>query len=183
MDSLSVIIEDKGAKKMSLIQSERLSIRHLTLEDSAFIFNLLNDSSWIKYIGDKGIKTEEDAKKYIQNGPVQMYTDYGFGLYVVSLKESGVPIGMCGLIKRPSLEDIDLGFAFLPEYTGKGYGFESASAVIQYEKERLSLNKIVAITTLDNTSSQNLLIKLGFAFETIIKESDEELKLFTLNLL
>lgn len=167
---------------MSFIQTERLTIRHVTLDDYAFIFNLLNDPSWIKYIGDKGIKTDEDAKKYIQNGPVQMYSDFGFGLYVVSLKESGIPLGMCGLIKRPSLEDIDLGFAFLPEYTGKGYGFESASAVIQYEKERFSLNKIVAITTLDNTNSQNLLMKLGFSFESIIKESDEDLKLFTLNL-
>ncbi|HYK71724.1 MAG TPA: GNAT family N-acetyltransferase [Pseudoneobacillus sp.] len=169
---------------MSLIQTERLLIRKVTIEDTMFILRLLNEPSWIQYIGDKGVKTEEDAKKYIQSGPIQMYKDYGFGLYVVSLKESGVPIGLCGLIKRISLQYVDIGFAFLPEFTGKGYAFEAAEAVVQYGKQAFSLHKIVAITTLDNVNSQKLLIKLGFHFDSLIKmpHETEELKLFTKNL-
>lgn len=169
---------------MTLIDTDRLAIRYITEDESHFIHRLLNDPSWIKYIGDKGIKTEEDAKNYIQTGPIQMYKEYGFGLYLVTLKETGVPIGLCGLIKRPSLENIDLGYAFLPEYTGKGYAFEATKAVLQYGKEQLSIDKIVAITTIDNFSSEKVLLKLGFIFDSLIKEKNdaEELKLFTKDL-
>jgi RimJ/RimL family protein N-acetyltransferase len=169
---------------MSFIQTERLSIRLMSLEDSAFILRLLNEPSWIQYIGDKGVRTEDDAKNYIQTGPIQMYKDYGFGLYVVTIKETGIPIGISGLIKRPSLVHVDLGFAFLPEYTGKGYAFESAQAVLQYGKETFLLDKIVAFTTIDNTNSQKVLLKLGFVFEELIKfpNDPEELKLFSINL-
>lgn len=166
---------------MTLIDTDRLSIRHIKVEDFNFIFRLLNDPSWIKYIGDKGIKTEDDAKNYIQTGPLQMYKNFGFGLYLVTLKETAVPIGLCGLIKRPSLENIDLGYAFLPDYTGKGYAFEATKAVLQYGKEKLTIDKIVAITTIDNFSSEKVLLKLGFTFDSLIKEKNdaEELKLFT----
>lgn len=166
---------------MTLIDTDRLSIRYIKVEDFNFIFRLLNDPSWIKYIGDKGIKTEDDAKNYIQTGPLQMYKNFGFGLYLVTLKETAVPIGLCGLIKRPSLENIDLGYAFLPEYTGKGYAFEATKSVLQYGKEQLTIDKIVAITTLDNFSSEKVLLKLGFTFDSLIKEKNEaeQLKLFT----
>jgi [ribosomal protein S5]-alanine N-acetyltransferase len=166
---------------MTLIDTNRLVIRNITEQDFHFIFRLLNEPSWIKYIGDKGIKTEDDAKNYIRTGPLQMYKDFGFGLFLVTLKENSVPIGLCGLIKRPSLENIDLGYAFLPEYTGKGYAFEATKAVIQYGKEQLSINKIVAITTIDNLNSEKVLLKLGFSFDSLIKENNasEELKFFT----
>lgn len=166
---------------MTLIDTNRLVIRNITEQDFHFIFRLLNEPSWIKYIGDKGIKTEDDAKNYIQTGPLQMYKDFGFGLFLVTLKENAVPIGLCGLIKRPSLENIDLGYAFLPEYTGKGYAFEATKAVIQYGKEQLSIDKVVAISTIDNLNSEKVLLKLGFSFDSLIKEnnSSEELKLFT----
>jgi [ribosomal protein S5]-alanine N-acetyltransferase len=168
---------------MSEIWTNRLIIRHLSEEDSPFIFTLLNDPSWIQYIGDKGIKSKEDAIRYIQTGPMKMYKDYGFGLYAVTLKDSGKPIGLCGLIKRPSFNYIDLGFAFLPDYRAKGYAYEAAAAVIQYGKENFNLAKIVAITTLDNAKSQNLLVKLGFSFESIVPYGDsEDVKLYTLNL-
>jgi [ribosomal protein S5]-alanine N-acetyltransferase len=110
-----------------------------------------------------------------------MYKDFGFGLYLVTLKENAAPIGLCGLIKRPSLENIDLGYAFLPEYTGKGYALEATKAVIHYGKEQLLLDKLVAITTIDNSKSENVLLKLGFSFDSLIKENDgsKELKLFT----
>jgi [ribosomal protein S5]-alanine N-acetyltransferase len=166
---------------MTLIDTNRLVIRDITEQDFHFIFRLLNEPSWIKYIGDKGIKTETDAKNYIQTGPLQMYKDFGFGLFLVTLKENAIPIGLCGLIKRPSLENIDLGYAFLPEYTGKGYAFEATKAVIKYGKEQLSIDKIVAITTIDNLNSEKVLLKLGFSFDSIIIENNasEELKLFT----
>jgi [ribosomal protein S5]-alanine N-acetyltransferase len=166
---------------MTLIDTNRLAIRYITEEDFHFIFRLLNEPSWIKYIGDKGIKTEDDAKNYIHTGPLQMYKDFGLGLLLVTLKENAVPIGLCGLIKRPSLENIDLGYAFLPEYTGKGYAFEATKAVIQFGKEQLSIDKIVAITTIDNLNSEKVLLKLGFSFDSLIKENNdsEELKLFT----
>jgi [ribosomal protein S5]-alanine N-acetyltransferase len=166
---------------MTLIDTNRLAIRYLTEEDYHFIFKLLNEPSWIKYIGDKGIKTEDDAKNYIHTGPLQMYKDFGFGLYLVTLKENAAPIGLCGLIKRPSLENIDLGYAFLPEYTGKGYALEATKAVIHYGKEQLLLDKLVAITTIHNSKSENVLLKLGFSFDSLIKENDgsKELKLFT----
>jgi [ribosomal protein S5]-alanine N-acetyltransferase len=166
---------------MTLIDTNRLVIRNITEQDFHFIFRLLNEPSWIKYIGDKGIKTEDDAKNYIRTGPLQMYKDFGFGLFLVTLKENSVPIGLCGLIKRPSLENIDLGYAFLPEYTGKGYAFEATKAVIQYGKEQLSIDKIVAITTIDNLNSEKVLLKLGFSFDSLIKENNasEELKFFT----
>jgi [ribosomal protein S5]-alanine N-acetyltransferase len=169
---------------MSFIQTERLSIRFITTEDSPFILRQLNEPSWIQYIGDKGIKNEEDARNYIQTGPLQMYKDFGFGLFLVTLKETGVPIGMCGLIKRDSLNDVDLGYAFLPEYTGKGYALEAAKAVVQYGKETVHLDKIVAITTKDNTNSINLLLKLGFIFDSFytLPNDSEELNLFSLNL-
>jgi RimJ/RimL family protein N-acetyltransferase len=164
---------------MTFITTDRLEIRYITGEDFHFIFRLLNEPSWIKYIGDKGIKTEDDAKNYIETGPLQMYKDYGFGLYLVTLKETGVPIGLCGLIKRPSLDNIDLGYAFLPEFTGKGYAFEATKAVLQYGKEQLSIDKIVAITTTDNVSSEKVLLKLGFTFDSLINENNgEELKFF-----
>jgi [ribosomal protein S5]-alanine N-acetyltransferase len=166
---------------MTLIDTNRLVIRDITEQDFHFIFRLLNEPSWIKYIGDKGIKTETDAKNYIQTGPLQMYKDFGFGLFLVTLKENAIPIGLCGLIKRPSLENIDLGYAFLPEYTGKGYAFEATKAVIKYGKEQLSIDKIVAITTIDNLNSEKVLLKLGFSFDSLIIENNasEELKLFT----
>jgi [ribosomal protein S5]-alanine N-acetyltransferase len=163
---------------MTIMNTNRLSIRYLTEEDFQFIYRLLNEPSWITYIGDKGIKTEDDAKDYIQTGPLQMYKDFGFGLYLVTLKETTVPIGLCGLIKRPSLENVDLGYAFLPEYTGKGYASEAAEAVLEYAKEQLSIEKLVAITTIDNIKSEKVLLKLGFSFDSLIKDK-EELKLFT----
>jgi RimJ/RimL family protein N-acetyltransferase len=166
---------------MTFIHTDRLEIRYITGEDFHFIFRLLNEPSWIQYIGDKGIKTEDDAKNYIQTGPLQMYKDFGFGLYLVTLKENAAPIGLCGLIKRPSLENIDLGYAFLPEYTGKGYALEATKAVIHYAKDQLELDKLVAITTIDNSKSENVLLKLGFSFHSLIKENkgSKELKLFT----
>ncbi len=153
---------------MEVAQTERLLLRWLDPGDSAFILELVNDPSWMRYIGDKGVKTIQDAKRYIENGPVEMYQRLGFGLYTVELKENGAPIGICGLIKRDALPDVDLGFAFLPRFWGNGYAFESASAVMSYGREALGLSRIVAILSQDNHRSAKVLEKLGFRFDSTV---------------
>ncbi|HDR7640645.1 alanine acetyltransferase [Bacillus wiedmannii] len=166
---------------MIVLETERLVLRWFDIKDAPFILELVNDPAWIQFIGDKRIKNLDDAKKYILNGPVDMYNKMGFGLYLVERKEDFTPLGMCGLIKRDSLEDVDIGFAFLEKFRSKGYGFESASAVIDYGVQNLGMKRIVAITTIDNINSEKLLEKVGLQFEEIISDSGEDLKLFGYN--
>jgi [ribosomal protein S5]-alanine N-acetyltransferase len=143
---------------MGILETERLILRKLTVGDSEFILELLNDPSWLRFIGDKG---------------VAMYERLGFGLYLTALKGEGVSIGICGLIKRDSLEDVDIGFAFLPKFRGEGYAYESASAAMEYGRRTFGLNRIVAITAPDNCDSAKLLEKLGFSFERMVKLSGD----------
>jgi RimJ/RimL family protein N-acetyltransferase len=164
-----------------VLETERLTLRWLDVKDAPFILELVNDPAWIQFIGDKGIKNLEDAKKYILNGPVDMYNKMGFGLYLVERKEDLTPLGMCGLIKRDSLEDVDIGFAFLEKFRSKGYGYESAAAVMEYGVQKLGMKRIVAITSIDNINSGKLLEKVGLRFEKIISGSEEDLKLFGYN--
>jgi RimJ/RimL family protein N-acetyltransferase len=169
---------------MKVLETERLILRRLTVEDSEFILELLNDPAWLRFIGDKGVRTLDDARAYILKSLVSMYERLGFGLYLTELKDGGNPIGVCGLIKRDSLEDVDIGFAFLPKFCGKGYAYESAYAVMAYGKRTFGLSRIVAITSPDNYPSARLLEKLGFNFERMVKLSDdsEEISLFASDL-
>jgi RimJ/RimL family protein N-acetyltransferase len=163
-----------------VLETERLILRRLSGEDAAFIFTLLNESSFLRYIGDRGVRTLDEARQYILNGPVASYKQHGFGLYLVELKETGIPIGISGLLKRDTLQNADIGFAFLPAYWSKGYAVESAAAVMTYAQEVLGLNRILAITSPDNSSSVKLLSKIGFEFERMIRLSSDapEVKLF-----
>ena len=145
-----------------MVETERLRLTEFGPQDSAFILELLNDPDWKRFIGDRGIRTLEEARGYIERGPMAMYARLGFGLYRVALRESDVPIGMCGLIKRDSLEHVDLGFAFLPAWRGQGYAYESAAAMRDYGVGELGLERIVAITSPDNDTSGKLLLRLGF---------------------
>ena len=165
---------------MKVLETERLVLRELCTDDAAFILQLVNEPSWLRFIGDKGIKTLEAARNYILKGPVEMYARVGFGLWLVELKEENIPVGICGLIKRESLEDIDIGFAFLPAYWRRGYAFESASAAISYGKKAFGLKKIVAVMAPDNYASDRLLAKLGFSFERMVRLSSgaPEIKLY-----
>ncbi|MEO8666518.1 MAG: GNAT family N-acetyltransferase, partial [Ignavibacteria bacterium] len=151
-------------------------------DDSEFILKLLNTPGWLQFIGNKGIHNTADAKNYIINGPMKSYEKFGFGLYKVILKSEGKPIGMCGLISRDSLDDIDIGFSFLPEHTGNGYAFESASATLNYANINLGFKRIVAITNPDNLNSIKLLEKLGLIFEKqfTVPGDEEELMLFAI---
>jgi len=165
-----------------ILETERLTLQQFTLADAPFILELLNSASWIKYIGDRKINTIEDAEKYLLNGPIKNYQNTELGLCLVKTKKENVSIGMCGLIKRDTLKDTDIGFAFLPQFEGKGYGFESASAVIKKAKEELKFNRIVAITVNYNHQSIKLLEKLGMTLEGNIymEGDDEELMLFAI---
>jgi RimJ/RimL family protein N-acetyltransferase len=165
---------------LKVLETDRLILRWLSPDDAGFVLQLLNEPSWLRFIGDKGVRTIDNARSYILQGPVEMYSRLGFGLYLVELKQQVVSIGICGLIKRDSLEDVDIGFAFLPQYWGSGYAYEAASAVMQYGNKVLGLNRIVAITSADNARSVRLLEKLGLRFEEMVKLSpdSEEVSLF-----
>jgi RimJ/RimL family protein N-acetyltransferase len=149
-----------------------------------FIAELLNQPSFLRYIGDKEVRNDADAVRYIENGPAASYERFGFGLYLVQLKSTKTPIGMCGLLKRDSLPDPDVGFAFLPNYWSQGYAFESASAVLNYARDVLGIKRILAITSPDNDASIKLLEKLGLKFEGFTKLSpdESEVRLFGTNL-
>ena len=168
---------------MTVLETKRLSLRELTADDAQFILNLLNEPSFLRYIGDKQVRNLEDARQYILNGPVASYERNGFGLYLVELRESHTPIGMCGFLKREELPGPDIGFAFLPEFWSKGFAFEAAAALLQDGRERLELQRILAITSLDNDASIKLLQRLGFSFDRVITlaAGSEPVKLFTKN--
>lgn len=153
------------SKGRIILQTERLILRQLTLTDTPFIIELLNTEGWIKYIGDRNVKTAEQARQYLSNGPVKSYAANGFGLYLVALKDKQVPIGMCGLIKRDYLPHADIGYALLPQYAGKGYAFEIAKAVVGFAFNDLKMQHLLAITLPENNGSVKLLQKLGMVFE------------------
>ncbi|MCG8435966.1 MAG: GNAT family N-acetyltransferase [Gammaproteobacteria bacterium] len=159
---------------MSILETERLTLRELNIDDAAFILELVNDPDWLQYIGDKGVRNLDDARGYILNGPMASYRDHGFGLYMTELKDDGAPIGICGLLKRDNLDDPDVGFAFLPAFRGKGYAYEAAAAVMAYGEKTLGLNRIVAVTSSDNVLSIKLLEKLGLRFEKMIQFSADD---------
>jgi len=169
---------------MKILETDRLLIRQLTVDDANFILELLNDPSFIQNIGDRNVRTVEDAKAYVLNGPVASYAKNGFGLSLVILKATGESIGMCGLIKRDVLEDVDIGYAYLPRYWSKGYAIEAALAMKSYAKETVRLNRLVAIVDPANAGSTRVLEKLGMKFEKMIRlsQNDIELKFFACDL-
>jgi RimJ/RimL family protein N-acetyltransferase len=163
---------------VNILETERLALRRLDPDDAGFVLELLNEPSWIRFIGDRGVRTLEGARAYLEKGPLEMYRRFGFGLWVVELKETGEAAGLCGLIKRDTLEDVDIGFAFLPRFWRRGYAEESARAVLAYGREILALERIVAITSTDNEASIRLLEKIGLRFEQTIELAGAPTKLF-----
>jgi len=165
---------------VQVLETKRLILRHFCIDDAGFIIRLLNEPSFIRYIGDKGVRTGEDAKQYLLSGPIDSYDRFGYGLNMVELKESGEPIGMCGLVRREDLDDADIGFALLEQHWSQGYAAESAEAVMRQARETLNLQRIVAIVAPDNHSSIKLLEKIGLTFERMIRRGDDnkELKFF-----
>jgi [ribosomal protein S5]-alanine N-acetyltransferase len=164
----------------NVIESQRLGLRELRLDDAEFIVRLLNEPGFLRFIGDKGVRTLDDAREYLSKGPLESYRRHGFGLYLVSLRQDGAPIGICGLVKRDSLVDPDVGFAFLEAHWSKGYAVESAAAVLRYGRETLGIERIVAITAVENRGSIAVIEKIGLTFERLVRLGDDakDLKLF-----
>lgn len=154
---------------MNVADTPRLAIRRLEIADADFIRELVNDPDWIRNIGDKGVRTIDDARRYLRNGPLAMYARDGLGLFAVELKATGECAGICGLIRREGFDDVDLGFAFLPRFRGAGHAYEAASAVIADGSRRFGLRRVIAIVSPGNAASARLLRKLGFRFETMIE--------------
>ncbi|MFZ6722383.1 GNAT family N-acetyltransferase [Undibacterium sp. Ji49W] len=153
---------------MQILSTERLNLRVITTDDAAFYLALINDPSFIANIHDKGIRTLEAATESIINGPLISQAKNGFSLYVVERKDDAQPMGLCGLVKRETLKNIDIGYAFLPQYLGQGYAREAARATVEYARSHLQLPKLAAITSPANHSSNKLLQSLGFILEAVV---------------
>ena len=162
---------------MQVLETDRLLLRYFSADDVEFVVRLLNEPSFIEHIGDKGVRTLEEAKEYLLEGPLGSYERFGYGLNLVELKETGAPIGMCGLVRRDSLDDADIGYAFLEQHWGNGYAMESVEALLTHARETLRLGRIVAIVTPGNSSSISLLEKVGLKFERTIRMSDDDVDL------
>ena len=184
MISESNEIPDAKQKAMKyILHTDRLALREFSENDAGFIIELVNTEEWRRYIGDKNIKTTKQAKDYLNNGPIKSYAEHGYGLCLVERNGDRAPIGMCGIINRPTLNHPDIGFAFLPGFLNQGFGYEIASATLQYAKHILKLDTVLAITVPDNSASIRLLEKLGFSFQNEIKSPDDtELMLLNISM-
>lgn len=150
---------------MIVVETGRLRLRHMGEDDGAFMLALLNSPGFLRYIGDRGVRTVADAQRYVREGPVAAYAQHGYGMYLVERRDDGEPVGVCGLVRRPGLDDVDIGFAFLPEHCAHGYGRESARAVLDHARDALALGRVVAIVLPENTASIRLLQALGLQHE------------------
>lgn len=159
---------------MQIIQSERLSMRWLTEDDAEFVLRLVNDPDWLRNIGSKNVHSVSDARRYLQEGPLALYRDYGFGLYALCLVNSQQPIGICGLVKRPHLPHADVGYALLPEHRGYGYAVEAVRLAMQHAIRDFDMTTLVAIVNMDNHASAKVLWKNGFKAQAPITLPNEE---------
>jgi RimJ/RimL family protein N-acetyltransferase len=169
---------------VKILETERLIVREMdSATDAEFILDLVNQPSFIKYIGDRGVRDIEAAREFIESRYRQSYRDHGYGMYSVVLKDGETPIGACGFVRRDTLPGPDIGFAFLPQYERKGYGYESAAAMMDYGRGELGFTRVLAITSQDNDASGSLLEKLGFSFDRLIEMplGGEVLKLFSID--
>lgn len=169
---------------MTIVETDRLVLRELdSASDAESIFELLNTPKFLKFIGDRGVRSVEQAREFIDDRYRASYREHGYGLYAVERRSGGSAVGICGFVKRDHLEQADIGFAFLPEFERRGYGFESAEAALRYGRDSLGFERVLAITSQDNVVSGKLLSKLGFAFNRIVATPDgEELNLYAITL-
>lgn len=169
-----------GEIRMTLLETDRLCLRRIDEGDADFLVELLNEPAFLENIGDKGVRSFGDVPRYLGEGPLASYSRYGYGLYLVQEKANGMPVGMCGVLKRDGLADPDLGFAYLARYHGRGYASEAGAAVLAYERRLHGLGRIVAITSMDNRGSMRVLEKLGFRDAGTIRLAgrDEETRYF-----
>lgn len=154
---------------MIVAETERLVLRHFTLEDTDLVLRLLNEPSFLENIGDKGVRTKEQAEAYLRDGPIRSYEKNGFGAYLLALRESGEPIGLCGLIRRDQFPDPDVGYALLPEHWNRGYAHEAAAAAMEHGRRDHGLTKIIALVKPGNAGSIRVLEKLGLAYSGLVR--------------
>jgi ribosomal-protein-alanine N-acetyltransferase len=168
---------------VKVLETNRLILRWFTEADAAFIHELLNEPAWKRYIGDRGIDSLESARHYLETVPIASYERHGFGLYAMQQKVDATLVGMCGLIKRDGLDDVDIGFAVLSRFEGQGLATEAAAATLAHVRETLGLKRLVAITSIDNERSARLLERLGMRFERMVRLSEdaEELRLYSIS--
>jgi len=171
------VAKQSDAPTKTVLETPRLVLREFTHGDDAFVLRLLNEPSWLRFIGDRGVRTLEDARRYLDDGPFRSYATNGFGLWCVEPRESGAPLGMCGLIRRDTLPDVDVGFAFLPEAWGRGYAMEAASAVLAHARDALGLRRVLAITDPENAASIRVLERIGMRREGTVRMPGETLDL------
>jgi ribosomal-protein-alanine N-acetyltransferase len=169
--------------RKAVIETERLALRRLDLDDAPFIFELVNDPDWLRHIGDKNVRSLDDACAYLVNGPIAMYAKHGFGLYAVERREDRALIGMCGLIKRDALDDVDIGFAYLPAYRAQGYAREAAAAALAHARDVLGMRRVVAIVSPANHASARLLERVGLRYESAVRPAEDRdpIDLFAIN--
>ena len=164
-----------------VLETERLTFRRLSPDDAQTMLALLNEPSFLQFIGDRNVRTLDDARIYIVAGPMASYERFGFGLYLTSLRSTGEPIGICGLLKRDVLPEMDVGFAFFPSYWGQGYATEAAAAAIAHARDAFAAPRIAAVVSPHNHASRHVLEKLGLQFERLVVLSDgaPEIELFS----
>lgn len=169
-------------KNMDIISTERLHLRVMRLDDAEFYLRLVNEPTFISNIRDKGIRTLDESRASIEIGALASQEKFGFSFYLVEDRTTHLPMGICGLTKRDSLDDVDLGYAFLPEFCGQGYAYEAALAVLTHTKNSLPIKQLAAITSPTNERSNRLLIKLGFIFQktTLLAGDNTETRLYRL---
>lgn len=161
----------------TILETPRLVLREFTHRDDGFVLRLLNEPSWLRFIGDRGVRNLEDARRYLDDGPRASYAANGFGLWCVVPRDGGAPIGMCGLIRRDTLPDVDVGFAFLPEAWGRGHAREAAAAVLEHARDALRLRRVLAITDPENAASIRVLERIGMRREGTIRMPGEAIDL------
>ena len=169
---------------MNVIETERLNLREMSAADAGVVLEILNDPGFIRFVGDRGVRTTEDAARYIDERFVESYRQHGFGLWLVEAKDEGVPVGICGLLKRKELNVVEVGYAFLPLFRSRGYAFEAASAALWHARDVLGLPRLYAVVNPDNAVSIRVLEKLGMRFERAVRLLSEEsdIKLFSIDL-
>ena len=166
------------------LETARLTLRRFEFDDAPFVVELLNQPSFIRNIGDRGVRSVDDAHRYLREGPMAMYEKYGFGLWRASRRSDGVFVGMCGLLRRDILPDVDVGYAFLPDHWGQGYAFEAANATVQLGASRFGLTRIIGVVSDHNTASIRVLEKVGMRFERLfpMHPGEPEVRLYSMSL-
>jgi RimJ/RimL family protein N-acetyltransferase len=174
---------DRGLATLPELETPRLTLRRLQFDDAPFLVRLLNEPSFLENIGDRGVRSIEDAHRYLREGPMAMYDKYGFGLWHTARKD-GTPVGMCGLLKRDNLPDVDVGYAFFPEFWGSGFAYEAAAATLRHGARKFGLTRVVGVVSEGNAGSIRVLEKLGMSFERMfsMREGEPEVRYYGRNL-